>query len=136
MAIFIDKYLQVGRKNTISLKNDTQLMRTGPWVAIPLETEFDRFYLGDFTGAEYTIFVDLDTQNKEMLKILVVASLDKATLTVFGRSNLGNEIVSLSATVNDSYVSLKATPSADAYKNSKLVYNAFYFQNQNLLVPY
>jgi hypothetical protein len=136
MAIFIDKYLQVGRKNTISLKNDTQLSRTGPWVAIPQETEFDRFYLGDFTAAEYTIFIDLNTTQKEIIKVLVVASLDKATLSIFGRSNLGNDIVNLSATVNDSYVSLKATPTSDDNKNSKLVYNAFYFQNQNLLVPY
>jgi len=136
MAIFIDKYLQVGRKNTISLKNDTQLSRTGPWVAIPQETEFDRFYLGDYTAAEYTIFIDLNTTQKEIIKVLVVASLDKATLSIFGRSNLGNDIVNLSATVNDSYVSLKATPTSDDNKNSKLVYNAFYFQNQNLLVPY
>jgi len=136
MAIFIDKYLQVGRKNTISLKNDTQLSRTGPWVSIPQETEFDRFYLGDFTAAEYTIFIDLNTTQKEIIKVLVVASLDKATLSVFGRSNLGNDIVNLSATVNDSYVSLKASPTSDDNKNSKLVYNAFYFQNQNLLVPY
>ena len=70
---------------------------------------------------------------KEIIKVLVVASLDKATLSIFGRSNLGNDIVNLSATVNDSYVSLKATPTSDDNKNSKLVYNAFYFQNQNLL---
>ena len=80
MAIFIDKYLQVGRKNTISLKNDTQLSRTGPWVAIPQETEFDRFYLGDFTAAEYTIFIDLNTTQKEIIKVLVVASYDTPSL--------------------------------------------------------
>lgn len=135
MAIFIDRFLQVGRKNTVSLKNDTQLSRTGPWVSIPGETEFDRFFLGDFTAVEYTVFADLNTSNKEIIKILVVASLDKAAVTVFGRSNLGVDLVNISATVNESYVSVKATPTDDAYKNSKLVYNAFYFQNQNLLLP-
>ena len=135
MALFIDRFFQVGRKNTISLKNDTQISRTGPWVSIPAETEFDRFFLGDFTAVEYTLFVDLDTTNKEIIKVLVIASLDKASLTVYGRSNLGVDLVNISATVNDSYVSVKATPTDEAYINSKLVYNAFYFQNQNLLLP-
>lgn len=135
MAIFIDRFLQVGRKNTVSLKNDTQLSRTGPWTSIPKETEFDRFFLGDFTGAEYTLFIDFNTQHKEMIKFLVVASLDKATLSVFGRTSLENDIINLSATVNESYVSVKAAPASEEFANAKLVYNAFYFQNQNLLLP-
>ena len=133
MAIFIDKFLQVGRKNTIALKNDTNLSRTGPWVAIPQETEIDRFFLGDFCAAEYTIMCDFDTRNKEIIKCLVAASIENASLVVYGRSSIGADLINLSATVNESFVTIKATPASDAVKNSKVVVNAFYFNNQNLL---
>lgn len=135
MALFIDKFFQVGRKNTIAFKNDTNQSRNGPWISVPLETEIDRFFLGDFTGVEYTIFCDFDTGNKEMLKCLVAASLDNASLVVYGRSNLGNDLITLSAEVNESYCSIKATPKA-GYENTKVVVHGFYFQNQNLLLPY
>lgn len=133
MALFTDKFLKNGLKNTILLKNDTQMSRNGPWLAIPQETEIDRFFLGDFNSAEYCMSIDYDTQNKEIIKCLVVASLSKASLVVYGRANLGNNLISLAATVNDSYVSIKATPS-EGFENSKIQMNTFYFQNQNLLL--
>lgn len=133
MALFIDKFLKTGLKNTLLLKNDTQLSRNGPWVAIPQETEIDRFFLGDFNSAEYCLSIDYNTEHKEIIKCLVVASLSKASLVVYGRANLGENLISLAANVTDSYVSIKAIPS-DGFENSKVQLNVFYFQNQNLLL--
>jgi len=133
MALFIDKFFKSGLKNTLLLKNDTQLSRNGPWVAIPRETEIDRFFLGDFNSAEYCFSIDYNTEHKEIIKCLVVASLSQASIVVYGRANLGENLVSLAATVNDSYVSIKATPT-EGFENSKLQMNTFYFQNQNLLL--
>ena len=133
MALFIDKFLKTGLKNTVALKNDTQLSRNGPWQAIPRETEIDRFFLGDFNSAEYCISIDYDTEHKEIIKVLVVASIQKASITVYGRANLGQNLVDIAANITDSYVSIIATPTT-GFTNSKLQYNAFYFQNQNLLL--
>lgn len=133
MALFIDKFLKNGLKNTLLLKNDTQLSRNGPWVAIPQDTEVDRFFLGDFNSVEYCFSIDYDTEQKEIIKVLVVASLSKAAVTVYGRANLGQNLVDVAANVNDAYVSVIATP-YDGYENSKLQMNAYYFQNQNLLL--
>lgn len=133
MALFVDKFLKNGLKNTLLLKNDTQLSRNGPWVAIPLDTEVDRFFLGDFNSVEYCFSIDYDTEHKEIIKVLVVASIQKAAVTVYGRANLGQNLIDIAANINDSYVSVIAIP-YEGYENSKLQMNAYYFQNQNLLL--
>ena len=133
MALFIDKFFKNGLKNTLLLKNDTQMSRNGPWSAIPLATEIDRFFLGDFNSAEYTISVDYNTLHKEIIKVLVVCSIQNASISVYGRANFGQDLVDIAANVNDSYCSIIATPRL-GFENSKLQYNVFYFQNQNLLL--
>lgn len=133
MALFIDKFFKTGLKNTLLLKNDTQLSRNGPWVAIPQATEIDRFFLGDFNSAEYCLSIDFDTEHKEIIKVLVVSSIQNASITVYGRANFGQNLVNIAANVNDSYCSIIATPE-EGFENSKLQFNAFYFQNQNLLL--
>ena len=55
----------------------------------------DKWHVNTFTSAEYTISVDYDTNNKEMLKVLVVASPNQSSLTIYGRSNLGNNFTFL-----------------------------------------
>ena len=52
-------------------------------------------------SAEYTI-VDYDTNNKEILKVLVVASPINPSPTIYGRSNLGNNLIKLNSTVDNS----------------------------------
>jgi|TARA_B100002019_G_scaffold289698_1_gene305835 hypothetical protein len=135
----ITKFFGKGLKNTVMLKNGANLSYHGPWKKITEDTLLDRWLVGDFCAAEYTIVADLSTFQKEIVKCLVVAGPSTAELTVYGRSNLGNEIISLSATVNDSYVNVivNAKPLDDSApgRGAKCVFSANYYQTQNFLVP-
>jgi hypothetical protein len=91
-----------------------------------------------FTSAEYTISVDYDTNNKEMLKVLVVASPNQSSLTIYGRSNLGNNLIKLNSTVDNSLVKVTVDPAdksqTEKYTGSKVIFGASYFSTQNALV--
>ena len=62
----------------------------------------------------------------------VSVGVDYANLSVVGRSNLGNDLVDLSVTVNQSYVDLLISAKT-GYEGAKFIYTANYFQNQNPL---
>lgn len=135
----IGKFFGKGLKNTVLMKNGSQLSFNGPWKKITEDTVLDRWLVGDFCAAEYTMVADLGTFQKEIIKCLVIAGPSTAELTVFARSNLGNEIIDLTATVNDSYVNIiaNAKPLDDSApgRGAKIVYSANYYQTQNVLVP-
>ena len=99
----ITKFFGKGLKNTVMPQME-QIPCFGP-EKITEDTLLDRWLVGDFCAAEYTIVADLSTFPKEIVKCLVVAGPGTAELTVYGPSNLGNEIIS-HATVNDSYVNV------------------------------
>lgn len=122
-------------KNTLLLKNGVNLAHKGPWVLVYPDTVIDEWYVGDFMSAEYTISVDLGNTDKEIVKCLLVAGPNSATVTVFGRSNLTRDLIELTATVNASKVSLIANPSSTAVKGSKLILSAIYFHTLNDLTP-
>ena len=92
----------------------------------------ERWHAGDFCSAEFTISVDYDNANKEILKCIVAVGVDYANLMYFARSNLGNDLVELSVTVNQSYVDLLITAKT-GYEGAKFIHTANYFQNQNPL---
>jgi hypothetical protein len=70
----------------------------------------DEFYVGDFMAAEYTFCIDGGNLLKESIKCLVVAGPESANLTPFGRTNLGLDLVSLSAVVDSSRVKIIVDP--------------------------
>ena len=119
----IGKFFGKGLKNTVLMKNGTNLSYHGPWKKITEDTLIDRWLVGDFCAAEYTIVADPST----------------AELVVYGRSNLGNQIIDLTATVNDSYVNIicnaKALDDSAPGRGAKVVFSANYYQTQNVLVP-
>ena len=135
----IRKFFGKGLKNTVLLKNGTNFSYHGPWKKITEDTVLDRWLVGDFCAAEYTIVADLSTFQKEIIKCLVVAGPSTAELVVYGRSNLGNQIIDLSVNVNDSYVNVicNAKPLDDSApgRGAKVVFSANYYQTQNVLVP-
>ena len=61
-----------GIRNTLLLKNGLQLSYNGPYVVVGTDTVMDQFHVNTFCTAEYTMSVDYDTNNKEIIKILVV----------------------------------------------------------------
>jgi hypothetical protein len=67
------KYFSAGLKSTLRLLNGTNFSYKGPWVLVYPDTVVDSWYVGDFSSAEYTLSVDLDTNDKEIVKCIVVA---------------------------------------------------------------
>ena len=75
------------------------------------------------------IFVNKQ-DNKEIVKVLVTASLDEASIIIYARNNLGTNLVDITATVNNSYVDITLNPTASK-EGSKVIYTVQYYQNQN-----
>ena len=122
-------------KNTLLLRNGTNIAHKGPWVLVYPNTVIDEWYVGDFMSAEYTISVDFGNTEKEIIKCLLVAGPDSAAVTVFGRSNLNSNLVDFTASVTASKVSLIANPSSTPVNGSKLIYSATYYHTLNTLNP-
>ena len=127
-------------KNTLLLKNGTNIAHKGPWVLVYPDTVIDSWYVGDFMSAEYTISVDFGNTEKEIIKCLLVAGPDSAAVTVFGRSNLTNNLIDITATVSSSKVSLIVNPAVNQdgstlFVGSKLIYSATYYHTLNDLTP-
>lgn len=124
-----------GVKNTLLLKNGLNFSVGGPFTSVQTDTLLDRWQFTSVSAAEYTLLVDYDTNNKEIIRCLLVGGPDSATVTIYGRGNLGNELITLTTTVNDSYVELRATaaitPNSNYYYGAKVTYQATYFETLN-----
>jgi len=137
----LKKYLANGLKNTLLFKNNAGTSHNGPWKQVYTDTQLDRWHVGEFSSVEYTISADFDTNNKEIIKVLITASRDRAGVVVYARNNTLNDIIEITATVNDSYVDVILNPVIDAeltpttnFTGAKVIYTAQYFHTQNPLV--
>ena len=113
-------------QNKLSLKNNTQLAYKGSWVQIYPDTEIDRWYVGDYSSANYTVTAEFDSNKKEVLQVLVVARPDQATVTVYGRTSIDDSLINISASVNNSYVSIIANVTDTTFLGTKVIFFANY----------
>jgi plastocyanin len=125
MLKFTDFFKQ-SPQNKLSLKNNTQLAYKGAWIQVYPNTVIDRWYVGDYSSANYTITVEFDSNKKEVLQVLIVARPDQASVTVFGRTSIDDSLVNITATVNDSYVDVVANATDTTFIGSKLIFYAMY----------
>lgn len=141
----LKKFLANGLKNTILFKNNLGTSHNGPWKQVYTDTLLDRWHVGEFSSVEYTISADYDVENKEVIKVLVTASKDRASIVVFARNHTLDDILTISATVNDSYVDVILNPviiaedlensiTAKDFTGTKVIYTAQYFHTQTPLV--
>ena len=134
----VSKLFGKGDKNTLLMKNGLNFSYNGPSATVEEGLVLDRFHLATFCSAEYTISIDYDTNNKEIIRALVVGSPSNSSVTIYGRSNLGNDLVKLTSTVTDSFVELKLDPenktATTKYNGSKAIFKATYFQTMNALL--
>jgi hypothetical protein len=141
----LKKYLTDGLKNTLLFKNNTGISHNGPWKQVYKDTLLDRWHVGDFASVDYTISADFDVNNKELIKIAVTATKDTASVVVYARNNTANDILTVSATVNDSHVDVILNPKiveanedtnilAQDYTGTKVIYTAQYYHTQSPLV--
>jgi hypothetical protein len=135
----ITEYIRSGLKNTLLLRNNTGFSYNGPWKQVYSNTRLDRWHMGDFSSAEYTISADLDSDNKEIIKVLVTATRDTASAVVYARNNTNRDLISVSTTVNDSYVDIILNPAttspAGLNDGVKVIHTVHYYHNQNPLTP-
>ena len=124
----LDKFFSKGLKDSVLLTGS--ISHNGPWKQAYADTLIDRFHVSDFSSAEYTISADYDKDNKEIIKVLVTASVDDASVIIYARNNLGTNLIDVSATVNQSYVDIIVNPTTSK-EGSKIIYTAQYYQNQN-----
>jgi hypothetical protein len=140
------KFFFQGIKNTLRVQNGVNFAYKGPWQSVIGDTVIDEWYLGDFMAAEYTIVIDVGNTRKEMVKCLLIAGPEQANVTIYGRTNLNENLIDLTATVNASKVQLVAHPASSptdsTYDNSsllvgsKLIFSANYYHTINDLTSY
>lgn len=123
-------YFAKGLKDTLLLKNNGGISHNGPWTSLNENTLLDRWHVNDFSSVEYTICADLNTQNKEIVKILVTATANDAHLVEYARNTTSTEIITIDALVNNSYVDIVCNPSISKTSGAKIIFTANYFQNQ------
>lgn len=141
----LKNYLTSGLKNTLLFRNNTGTSHNGPWKQVYANTLLDRWHVGDFSSVDYTISSDFDVDNKEIIKVLVTATKDKASIVVYARNNTISDMINVTATVNDSYVDIILNPIiiiedleqsiiGQNYTGSKVIHTAQYFHTQTPLV--
>ena len=121
------RYFLRGLKGTLRFNNGVNFSYKGPWVEVFPNTIIDEFYVGDFMSAEYTICVDGGSTDKEIIKCLVVAGPSTASITIYGRTSLQDDMITLTATVNDSKLTLLASPIGPGSK--KLIFSGNYYHS-------
>jgi hypothetical protein len=102
----------------------------GNRVSISTDTEIDRWYIGSFSSASYFITVEFDSNRKETMQVLVIARAEAVNLSIFGRVSLP-KLINLSATVNDSWVSIIANPISEVFKGARISFTATYGQTMS-----
>ena len=122
------KYFKKGLRGTI-LVNDSNFSYGSQWQAVETNLALDRWFSGDFASAEYTISIELGVDKKEIIKCLLTASPNEASVVVYGRASTTTDLVNVTAQVTNSYVELILSPKTDAQKGCKASFSATYFKS-------
>ena len=131
------KYLTDGLKNTLLFKNNSGTSHKGPWKQVYENTLLDRWHVGEFSSVEYTISADLDTDNKEIVKALITATDDQASVVVYARNHTLRELIAIEPVVSNSYVDVILNPAistpAGQNNGTKVIFTAQYFHTSTPL---
>ena len=122
------KYLKKGLRGTINVY-DNHFSYGSTWQAVESSLPLDRWHQGDFASAEYTISIELGRDKKEIIKCLLTASPNEASVVVYGRASTTTDLVNVTAQVTNSYVELMLSPKTDAQKGCKASFSATYFKS-------
>ena len=114
---FTDYFIK-GLRNTLKLKAGLNLSFKGQEIAVPAATVIDTWAVGEFSSATYEIVAEYGQNDVERINATVSGRVNQASITVFGRTNVGKDLIQLSAVVDSSTVSVIATP---FYKDSQTI---------------
>ncbi len=130
-----NSFFTQGVKSTLRLKPGTNWSYKGQWVQVYSNDEIDRWYIGDFSTATYKITVEYNSHTKETVNLQLIATPNRVSLIEFGRVSTSSKILTFSATVNDSYVTLVANPVSAGFQGSRVIFVAEYAETINDLTP-
>jgi len=126
MNKFIQNLFKTGKNRTVKLSDRTSFSFKGHWTGVQYGTVIDQFHVGEFSSAIYMIVAEFDSNEKEVMQLSVVARPGEATASIFGRSSINQELITLSVTVDDSIVKIKADPKSSVYAGTKVQFHATY----------
>ena len=130
-----------GLANTLKFKNQANFSYKGTAVVINGPTVVDTWYLQDFTTANYEITMEYGPDDVEHVNAVISARAGQASISVYGRTNLGRDLINFSTTVDNSVVKLVATPFYDIddvtlLKNIRVIFKVTYSERiTRLTVP-
>ena len=125
----LTKFLKRGLKNTILLRSGTHFSHEGHWQEVYSDLAIDRWHMGDFSSAEYTLNIELGRDIKEIIKVLLTASPNDCSVVVYGRASTSRDLVNVTARVTNSYVELLLNPKTESDKGAKAYFSATYFRS-------
>jgi hypothetical protein len=132
-SINLNRHFAEGNNGGIRLLNSsTWIVAGNSWSYVTASaTEIDQWFVGAFSAAQYTIVAEYGAGDREILTCLVTATIDDAGIAVYGRSNLGIDLISLTATVDNAQLKLFATPTDPTLSGIKVNKIATYFEASN-----
>ena len=128
-------FFTTGRNATAQLVPGTNLSYKGTGTVLNAIIELDRWHLGDFTSAIYTISVEHGLNERETIQAILVAMPGNATVTVYGRTTLTRPLVNVTAAANNSYASLIVSPATESVSGSIVTFFASYASASSALQP-
>lgn len=105
----------------------------GNWVQVFPDTEIDRWHVGEFASASYLVNVEFGSNKKEVMHVTVIARPDQASYSVYGRTSIDDELITFDASVTNSWMSLKVSPTDPIFTGAKLTVFAIYGETVNPL---
>ncbi len=124
-----------GLNNTIHLPDRNSFSYKGNWLGVHPNTVMDSWHVGDFSSVVYQITVEYDSNEKEIMQLSVVARPDRAVASVFGRSSINQELITLEVTVDESICKVMVRPASSIYTGAKLIFHATYAKTIHQLTP-
>lgn len=132
-SINLNRHFAEGQNSGIRLLNNTTWTVAGnSWgIVTSGATEIDSWFVGGFSAAQYTIVAEYETTDREILTCLVTATNNDAGIAVYGRANLGIDLITLTATVDAAQLKLFAAPADPTLTGIKINKIATYFEASN-----
>ena len=127
----LTKFLKKGLRNTVLLKGGINFSYEGMWKEVQSDLVIDEWHMGDFSDELLTLRKKFTKDAKEIIKVLLTASPDTASVVVYGRASTARDIVSITTSVTNSYVQLILNPKTVADKGAKAFFSATYFRSHS-----
>lgn len=131
-----ERYFKQGLNKTVKLQPGVNFSTQGTPIRLFDVTEIDRWHIGDYNSAEYKIIVDYDYNAKETIQASVTASFpNEVAVSVYGRTNSGNDLVDVIVGVTESYITISLKPkeiNQVVLNGAEAYFLATYFENNTI----